>query len=56
MSQKNGGKTEDKWSSPTGDNGGGIAAKSGGVGEAPVSQHGREVEGVKETLLHALAR
>jgi hypothetical protein len=33
-----------RWSSPKGDNGGGVAAESGGVGGAPVSWRGREVE------------
>jgi hypothetical protein len=52
MRRKNRGK---RWSSPKDDNGGGVAAKSGGVGGAPISRRGLEVKGVKGKLLIALA-
>jgi hypothetical protein len=45
MWRKNGGKPGERWSSPKGSNDGGVAAKSGGVGGAPVSRCGREIEG-----------
>jgi hypothetical protein len=45
MRRKNGWKTGERWSSPKGGNGGGVPAKSGEVGGAPVSRRGREVEG-----------
>jgi hypothetical protein len=37
-------KTGERWSSPKGGNGGGVAAKSDGVGGALVIQRGREIE------------
>jgi hypothetical protein len=51
MRWKNGGKTGERWSSPKGGNGGGVAAESGGVGRALVSRRRREVEGAKGKVM-----